>query len=46
MLHEHEHEHEVAVQTTNQPGNCSPSPGTYRSGAMIFLLLGFKHACY
>ena len=39
-------EHEVAVQTTNQPGNCSPPPGTYRSGAMISLLLGFKHACY
>ena len=28
------HEHEVAVQTTTQPGNCSPPPGTYRSGAI------------
>ena len=34
------HEHEVAVQTTAQPGNCSPPPGTYRAGAIISNLLG------
>ena len=28
------------VQLTTQPGSCSPPPGTYRSGAIISLLLG------
>ena len=32
------------MQTTNQPVNCSPPPGTYRSGAMISQLLGFMPA--
>ncbi len=27
------------MQLTTQPGNCSPPPGTYRSGAIISLLL-------
>jgi hypothetical protein len=27
------------VQLTTQPGSCSPPPGTYRSGAIISLLL-------
>ena len=34
------HAHTVAVQLTIQPGNCSPPPGTYRSGATISLLFG------
>ena len=36
------HEHEVAVQTTPQPGNCSPPPGTYRSGAIEYCLFRFQ----
>ena len=28
------------MQLTTQPGSCSPPPGTYRSGAIISLLLG------
>ena len=44
------HEHEVAVQTATQPGNCSPPPGTYRSGAIEYCLLRFQvyirfHVC-
>ena len=43
-------EHEVAVQTATQPGNCSPPPGTYRSGAIEHCLLRFQahvrfHVC-
>ena len=37
------HEHEIAVQTTTtQPGNCSPPPGTYRSGAIECCLFRFQ----
>ena len=44
------HEHEVAVQTATQPGNCSPPPGTYRSGAIEYCRLRFQvylrfHVC-
>ena len=40
----------VAVQTATQPGNCSPPPGTYRSGAIEYCLLRLQvhmrfHVC-
>ena len=32
----------VAVQTTTQPGNCSPPPGTYRSGTIEHCPIRFQ----
>ena len=44
----HEHEVAEAVQTTTQPGNCSPLPvaGKYRSGAIEYPPFRFQvYAC-